>query len=329
MIKVFKLVAFILVGIVLICGYSFLTDKATYSTWEIEQTKSGPSGISWAKFIWVGDSINGKYFPKSSMFIPCKMGGLPYNFIFQFDLGADVSGVYENNISSFYKLHPELQERFKRLRSPLQFWNNKRAAQDITILFGNYTVSNKVSYCYSNYGEPMNLEHITANDTFQLGTIGADLFRNKVLVIDYPNQRFAICDTIPNVYNIPLSDIELDKTGRILLPMVMKGKNYRIMFDNGSSIFPLIVSDNKINNFSTLPDTDTLSISSWGEYHNVVGRPVSDTFKLAGQLFSGTKVYADYRVDARTDDYDGITGNALFWDKTIIIDFKNKKFGLL
>ncbi|MBI1692595.1 MAG: hypothetical protein FYV88_3180, partial [Bacteroidetes bacterium] len=35
-----------------------------------------------------------------------------------------------------------------------------------------------------------------------------------------------------------------------------------------------------------------------------------------------------YRKDYRTDIEDATTGNILFWNKTIIIDFKNKKFGV-
>ena len=100
------------------------------------------------------------------------------------------------------------------------------------------------------------------------------------------------------------------------------------MFDNGSSIFSLIMSDDKINNFSTAASTDTITISSWGRIHNVIGRPLNQEFELAGHTFSNTMVYADYRQDYRTDIYDAITGNALFWDKTIIIDFKNQRFGM-
>jgi hypothetical protein len=133
MIRTLKLVAIILLVILSILGYSFLTDKTTYTTWDIEKIESDTSKVSWAKFNWIGDSINGKYYQKMAMFIPCKMEGLPYNFLFQFDLGADRTGVYENNIHSFYKPHPELRNRFKRLRSPLQFWNNKRAFTDLTI----------------------------------------------------------------------------------------------------------------------------------------------------------------------------------------------------
>lgn len=328
MTRTFKLIAALLVGMIIICGYSFLTDKTHYTKWSIENIRPGNSEISWAPFVWSNDTISEKYFEKSAMHIPCKIEGLPFTFTFQFDLGANVSGLYENNVSSFYKKYPDLENRFDRLRSPLQFWTNKRAFKDLHISFANYKLSNKWSYFYNDYGEKFYIDSSTPKDTFPIGTIGADLFENKTLIIDYPNQRFAICDTIPNLYNMVFSNIELDEVGRVLLPMSIKGKNYKILFDNGSSLFPLIVTDDKINSFSTLSNTDTLKVNSWGVYHNIIGRFMTDSFQLAGLSFVNTKVYADFRSEQRTNQHDGTTGNFLFWDKTIIIDFRNKKFGV-
>ena len=154
------------------------------------------------------------------------------------------------------------------------------------------------------------------------------MFKNKVLIIDYPNERFAVCDTMPVSYKTSFTDIELDNAGRVIIPLLLNAKKYRVLFDNGSSIFPLLVTDDKIHNFSSALNTDTITISSWGTVYNIIGKPLKKQFVLAGQNFSGITVYTDYRKEARTNDFDAITGNALFWDKTVIIDFKNKKFGI-
>ena len=113
-----------------------------------------------------------------------------------------------------------------------------------------------------------------------------------------------------------------------MLPLRLNEKNYKVMFDNGASLFPLIISADKINDFSTAASTDTITTSSWGTIHNVIGRPLKQQFQLAGQTFSNITVYADYRQDSGTDTYDASAGNALFWDKTVIIDFKNQRFGV-
>jgi hypothetical protein len=324
----FKIIAATIIVIILVCGISFLIDKKTTSSWVIKRNKTDSSRIAWATFTWCNNFLSGKYYERTEMMIPAKIEGLPYNFTFQFDLGDPFTEIYEVNARSFFKVHPELN-RIGRLKSVLQFWNSRKAFKNLQLTFGDITASMENGLLKKNYGEPLSFENFNDSSEFHLGTIGADIFQNKILIIDYPGQRFAICDSLPKIYKVWFVDIQLDNGGRVILPMVLKGKNYKVVFDNGSSLFPLLVTDDKINNFSTSAATDTIKISSWGTIHNVIGRELKDSFTLGGQTFSNIKVYADYRKDQRTDAYDAITGNALFWNNTIVIDFKNKKFGVI
>lgn len=309
------LVTFIAIGI-LACAISFFADKTTYTNWEIKQN---PGSLFWASFQWTNGKLGDKQVDRLSMNIPCRMPGSDSVFTFQFDLGANLTGVYE---TTFRSLKGKSTDKIKRLRSRLQFWNNNRYFDNMSLSFGDYVATNKIAYLFQNYGSQ------EQDDTIHLGTIGADLFQNKVLLIDYPNTRFAICDNVPEEYITPMIDIELDKHGRVILPMKMNGHTYRVMFDNGSSIFPLITKADNISKFSTAPDTDTLLVSSWGNLHAVTGKLITDTFELAGQKFANARVYANHSgfgIDTQTD---AMTGNALFWDRMIIIDFKKKKFGV-
>lgn len=306
-----------------VCGASFLTENSNYSNWTIANRSQV---ISWARFEWTNEDLNGKYFEKTAMFIPCKVEGVENVVTFQFDLGADLTGVYENVFSSFYFRAPELAEKIDRQKSRLQFWNKRKSFENLTIRFGNYVATNRSAFVYGNYGDKVEIRNQT--DTVHLGTIGADMFKDRVLIIDYPNKRFAVCDIVPSNYQTCLTDIELDQNGRVVLPMKIHGKNYRIMFDNGSSIFPLITHARNVSNFSTSTDTDTIQISSWGKTHGVTGKLIEDTFELAGQKFSNVKVYANHSGLGIDNETDGMTGSVLFWDKTIVIDFKHKKFGV-
>jgi hypothetical protein len=154
------------------------------------------------------------------------------------------------------------------------------------------------------------------------------MFKDKVLIIDYPKMQFALCSSIPSEYNDNLVDIEIDEYGRVILPMKLKGKDFRIAFDTGSSIFPLIASEKNISNFTTCSNQDTIVISSWGEKHAVTGKIIQDTFELAGQKYHNVSIYANHSGLGINNEADAMTGNALFWDKTITIDFKNKKLGI-
>ena len=321
--KIIKIVGLTIAAIVVVCGISFLTDKSTYNKWAI---LNNSQSISWAKFEWTNEELNGKYFEKTAMFIPCRVDGITNPFTFQFDLGADLTRIYENAFSSFYSQSPKLEQKIKRLSSRLQFWDNRKSIENVSISFGNYKAINKNGFLHKNFGKKEEIKN--ENDTIHLGTIGADLFREKVLIIDYPNKHFAICDRVPSEYQKNLIDIELDKGGRVILPMKIRNKNYRIIFDNGSSLFPIMTLAKNISNYSSSADIDTIQISSWGKTHSVTGKLIKDTFELAGLKFSNVKVYANHSGLGIDNSTDGSAGNALFGDKTIIIDFKNKKFGV-
>ena len=327
--KTSKIIGTICLIIIIVCGVSWFTDKTQYTTnWTIKNINPDSSGISWAKFEWSNETISGRYFERSAMFIPCKIEGLPYDFIFQFDLGAVATEINQNSINSFLKDNPALSKRIKRLKSPLQFWNSRKRFNDLSINFGNVKATTENGILKKDYGDKYDVSEMPGNAVYPIGSIGADIFQNKILIIDYPKQRFAICDTLPDSYKISFSNMELDNAGRVILSMRLKEKNYKVLFDNGSSLFALLVADSRINEFSTAPDIDTLKINSWGVKHDVTGRLMQDSFQLAGHTFSKVEVFADYRKNMRTAGFDAITGNNLFWDKTIIIDFNDKKFGI-
>jgi hypothetical protein len=205
---------------------------------------------------------------------------------------------------------------------------NKFVFKNLKLIIGNTTAN--TSYCHvtRDYGDNLDINNLSNSSSIRLGTIGADIFQNNILVIDYPNQRFAIYDTLPQLQQTAFTDISLDSVGRVILPMFIHDTTFRVMFDNGASIFPLITSNSKIDLFSKERSTDTISVSSWGKTHSVIGRPLKEPFRLGNNEYSDIMIYVDYRKESISTDYDAITGNALFWDKVVIIDFKNQKFGI-
>lgn len=58
---------------------------------------------------------------------------------------------------------------------------------------------------------------------------------------------------------------------------------------------------------------------------------IDGTIEIAGQKFNSVEIYADHRKEVQEADGAAaylVTGNALFWNKTVIIDFRNKTFGV-
>ncbi len=278
--------------------------------WTVTAAAENKTAIAWARFYWSNDSLGDRYYEKTAMHIPLRIEGLPYLFSFQFDLGCDLTTLYGENAKSVKQKHPAAD-----LEKP-------------AFTFGDLKANTPYCYIRESYGDPITLDTPANITPVTLGTIGADMFQGKVLIIDYPNERFSVCDTIPPALITTMTDITLDKHGRALLPMQLNGKNFKVLFDNGSSIFQLITAASLIDRFSKEPGMDTIRISSWGKLHNVIGRPLKDSFVLAGRHLANTMIYADYRENDGKDEFDAITGNALFFDKVVVIDFKNKKFGV-
>ena len=292
-------------------------DYKQYSNWELSNIST--SNISWTKFKWVNGTMGSKFHERIGISIPCKIDGLQNTVTFQFDTGSDLTGVYENTFSSFYAANPELKNKIKPLNSSYKYYEN------LSLIFDSFTALNKSGYVYKDYG---NFQSVNTNDTIKTGTIAPDILQNTVLLIDYPKKQFGICNSVPIDYATNLIDISLDKYGRVILPLKLGDKSFKILFDTGSSLFPIITDANKISLFSTSPDVDVIQTSSWGQIHNVTGKMITDTFILAGETYSNVKAYASTRNLGTGENYDGITGNALFWDRTVVIDFKNKKFGV-
>jgi hypothetical protein len=296
--------------------------------WSIRTVRPTHSALSWAPFNWAGDSMGSRYFEKKAMLIPAKVDGLPYDFVFQFDLGSNVTILNGNTLTGVVAKHSAFNRTKTHRNHIFKFWQSTTSFEDLSLTFGAINATTRSCYVMRNYGEKTSLNGLNASLPINLGSIGADLFQNHILVIDYPNRRFAICDTLPAYLQTTFTKIALLEDGRVILPLRLANKSYKVMFDNGASIFSLLTSADKVNIFSTAAPTDTIPVRSWGITHDVIGRPVKGAFDLVGQRFSDVTVYADFRPSQQDTGYDAITGNALFWDKTIIIDFKKKEFGV-
>ncbi len=330
--RLLKLIGLLLLVFIAICAFSWLTDKSNYGSWVIEKRSKNDTGLSWIKFLWIGDSLGKRYYERVAMNVPVKISGIPYDFTFQFDLGDDHTEIYENSLNDVYAVNPTIKNKVKRLRSIFQFWNSNKSYKNIDIEAGDYIFKNPDCYVHRNFGNEIDKERIMMNRPLHIGSIGVDLFQNKVLIIDYPRQQFCIADSVPANYNVNMIPIKLNNAGMALLPMKLNGKTYDCLFDNGSSIFPLIGSLTRIDEYSKAPDNDTIATPSWGLIHDMTGRKIPGIAELGGQKFTDVEIYADHRKDrqeaALADPSYLIAGNALFWDKTVIIDFKHKAFGV-
>ncbi len=292
-------------------------------------TKKIPAeSFQWIPYEWVPYSVGDRSFPKAAIFIPVKIEKLEtLPTVVQFDLGSDATILYEN---PFKLLGPE-RDFFK------DHWNRN---VDSTYKFGrlkNYSfylghlpVNNPLLRV--NYGTLLTRDSFYTKQ--KVGTLGSDFFKNKYLIIDYPGQRIAVADTLTNDVLDKFSLVQARiQNNRLEVPMEIDGKTYWFLFDTGASIFPLQTHRSLWDSLRLSAPIDSFQVPSWGKMVDVFSAPRKYSIRLGTLQLPRDKIYY---VDApETTEYfksiglSGLTGNAYFLENTVLIDYKNKRFGVL
>jgi len=319
----------------LMIGYSIYlySYKAKRYTYTLPYPYGHPTGtLPWIPFKWIGNEIKRKQVEKNALCVPVKIDNIPHDFYFQFDMGSTYTMLYENSLQPYLDKYPQLSNKLERKRPELMFWDDSKDFADLQLALGSVPFTGSHVYIKRSYGRVLNHDSITNNSQKIIGTIGVDMLQTHVVIIDYPNQRICILDTLPVAYNATFSPFHLSRHGKVLLQMKYNGLVYDVIFDTGSSIFSLLTSGERLYLFSGENNNDTIPIVSWGEVHRLIGRHMPGTVLLNNIPFSNVEVYGDYRLNdelLKEEKADAVTGNALFWNKTVVIDFKRKLFGVL
>jgi len=288
---------------------------------------------NWFDFYWEADSISGQYFPKMAMLVPTKINDLNVNFELQFDLGANTSILYGNTLKSYYS-----ESKIKNwLIDSTKFSPNEQISYYVTkginVQTGNFKIEN-ITYM-ENYGNIIPKDSLLTKTAKHIGSLGADAFKNKILIIDFPNEKMCVLDTLDDYWKSKAIFVQTQsKRGRIHIPFKINNKTYWFLFDTGASLFPIntnkklwteIVEENV--------KTDTIISNSWGEKVNFYGRPIEKDIYIGDKKLD--KNYAWYNENKRlmefneVENIDGLTGNAYFFNDTIVLDFKSNKFGIV
>lgn len=281
---------------------------------------SQKQSLQWIPFSWEGDTISGIYIEKAYLYIPVKIENLPDNFTMQFDLGT------YNTVFYGKPLDPYLKESSlaNKLDSIGMFKN-------VSLKMGTVGFDNANVVYKKNFGEEISKDSLHSKTPKHIGTIASDMFQDKIVIIDYKSCRLAITDRLPNEYaNLPAEKFE-SVDGIMKLPFRINGKECKLMFDTGSSPFQLVTTKKRALDISNSVITDSLSGPLWwGQEITFYGFNVNKPIKFGGKALNNSKVYyaKDELWDSIYSSFDvwGITGNAYFFENTVIIDYKNKLF---
>ena len=288
----------------------------------------------WIHFDWHGENIFGKYYEKVAISLPIKVENLPYNFCGQLDLGATRTLFYGNSLKNYSVKF--INQKIDSLGEPYYLNGHKgHFLRNVNLKIDKKDFpKTDVAYIYE-YGDEIPKDSINSLSQKLIGTIAPDLFQNKYLVIDFPNQKIRIYDELPNKYKKADFVDVLMRKGRIKIPLTLGDKKEYVIFDTGNCLGNLLLDKETINLFTDPNDsaTELLSGKSWGEdyivYQKKLLQPVFiDNKKIA--ITTAQFTISDEVVKFNKEEkIIGLIGPLFFINQTVIIDYKNSKFGTL
>mgnify|MGYP000886973987 CR=1 FL=1 len=201
------------------------------------------------------------------------------------------------------------------------------------MLAGNFKIE-RITYM-ENYGNAIPKDSLFTKTPKYIGSLGADAFVDKILIIDFPNEKMCVMDTLNDHWKSRTTFVQAQsKKGRLHIPLTINQETHWFLFDTGASLFP-INTNKKL--WTEIVDenvkTDTLITSSWGEKIKFYGKTTTQKIYLGDRKldeshawYSENKRLMDFNA---TEKIDGLVGNAYFFNKVVILDFKHNKFGIV
>ena len=282
---------------------------------------SGPVVVP---FEWAPHKAGDITLPHAAMIVPVTIGGCK-RFRMQLDLGATTSVLYR----------PKMDNLGERCAMPPMIdRGGERYALNMDIVIGDAIIYAPEILQRRTNGQPIDWANPEKPEL--IGTLGADLIDGKLLVIDYPAKKIIIADALPGEYSPPAQwGTFTFEDRRVFMNARIDGRDTRLWFDTGTSAFELITNSGTWEALAASGATpQTLTMNSWGrpmtlqrvrsdKEIEVVGvkLPVGHVTRVEGASFMQNLL-------GRVINMGGMTGNALFVEKVLVLDVKQGKVGI-
>ena len=292
-----------------------------------------PRPTGWIPFRWHGDTIGGRYEAHAALYVPVTLEGVPGIYYLQLDTGAGWPRWYEV---------PMRQVLPRALRTA-----GRDTTPDEVIVRGRVGTESFASDTFlvtKGFGDSLPATGKT-NALRIIGTLGLRFFRERLLVLDFPHQRFAIVshgDALPASVPRSISYVPARyANGYFFLPLRIAGRAVQdFFFDTGASSFALVTTASTWRDFTgrtgSEPDNIRMSVSTWGKQVEDIGAPVAGSVEIGPVRVTRPLVFHQREVPGEPDFFarnrglsGGLIGNALFADSNIvIIDLSRRRFGI-
>jgi len=281
------------------------------------------AGITYDSFIWSPAVIGGRECPKAAMLVPIEIPGVDGTLYAQLDTGADATIFYGKMLR---KLGVEVDSTGGFLPSFRWYGHDDESGPMERPLFLNWTMDHDLDTASD---EP---------DQRIVGTIGLDKVVGKILILDFPNERYAVLDDTTDLADIstePIDYVPADIAYNKFYVSVEMGEDtiQAVRYDCGSSSAALILPLNKWQWATGLTGNEPTvvkdSISSWGRYIEMWAAP-SQYDMVIGDFRMKTPEVTFVDWPDPTLETTKLLGNAPFADSClVVVDCIRSKFGVL
>lgn len=303
-------------------SFTLLTGLASFG-----QSKFKNEKIVWIDFEWADPSS------KDVMLITSKLDTLDYLFRWQLDTGSPYTYIEGGTFKKFSNKFPYLVDMIKRVdtvfngswykifRPPFKF--------DKPILPNIILKNDKIGGDFSQ-------DLLDKYKGFSIGTIGVDIFKDKVLILDFKNKKIGYSDSLTKQFykqKLSSSSFQFYKN-RIILPVQIGSEKINFMYDCGASMFTLNTTPKYSKSFAPKQLTDTLHDINNGEtgaMYNALGGKTHKQVRILGNTYKNMVIYLEKGESEIFEEAKvaGAIGNKLFLDHIVIIDFRVKRFSLV
>ncbi len=267
------------------------------------------------------------------MKIPITLNGSEQEFFAQLDLGSSISMLYQTTIDTLVSQKKVSKYSIDTVGGNSDLTEKYFRVNNISMEFNSTKINENRQLLKKGFGNVYDFEKEKQSEN-TIGTVGVDFFQDKILILDYPNKKLSVTDSLPKPF--------IDKAiwqkckfngGSPLISLTVNEQKLDVIFDTGSSLFALLTKKSIYENVTSDAITpDTLSVPSFGRMLTIVGKPISKSTKFNEKELPNDNAYffVQQEIEQMFNQakIDGLTGNKLFLSSKIIIDFKNGRFGI-
>ncbi|AHJ99766.1 hypothetical protein [Hymenobacter swuensis] len=276
-------------------------------------------------FVWQADSSARPVVAQAALLLPVSLPGCARTCYLQFDTGAPTSLLYTHPLAALRARYPDTRQYLLPQADTL---HNFRFA------LGQSQVQARRMRVLT-YGA----HQLPADSTapFIIGTLGADVLENRVLVLDYPGQRFSLEAQFPDSLSRRTEFVPLAfDSRRIMLSAGVAGETKPLLFDSGSSAFALLTSQATWQQMAR-PQAlaRTSAVNSMGRTltsHTIATAAALQLGAVALPLQTVTYIEGTSLMESllmRFSGMGGMLGNRPFNQHTIVVDVSHQRFGLV